>query len=88
MTVTDLQSRTAPATLEESSSRWTYVVALAPITFGTTVLTTEFLPPDRPLLAALLHSLPTGLVLTLLPVSWPWRGFPIGPRLHRPEAER
>jgi probable blue pigment (indigoidine) exporter len=41
-----------------------YLAALAPIIFGTTyLLTSDFLPPDRPLLAALLRSLPTGLIL-------------------------
>lgn len=90
MTVTDLQSRTALATLEESSSRWAYAVALAPIIFGTTyVLTTEFLPPDRPLLATLMRSLPTGLVFTLLLVTLALEGLPDRPTaLHRPEAQR
>ena len=47
-----------------TASRWAYVAALAPIIFGTTyLLTSEFLPPGRPLLAALMRSLPTGLVL-------------------------
>ncbi len=47
-------------------SRWAYLTALAPMIFGTTyLLTTEFLPPDRPLLAALMRSLPTGLVLII-----------------------
>ena len=42
------------------------LAALTPIIFGTTyVLTTEFLPPGRPLLAALMRSLPTGLVLII-----------------------
>jgi len=41
-----------------------YLAALAPIIFGTTyLLTSDYLPPDRPLLAALLRSLPTGLIL-------------------------
>jgi probable blue pigment (indigoidine) exporter len=43
-----------------------YLAALAPIIFGTTyLLTSDFLPPGRPLLAALMRSLPTGLVLIL-----------------------
>jgi probable blue pigment (indigoidine) exporter len=42
------------------------LAALAPIIFGTTyLLTSDFLPPDRPLLAALMRSLPTGLVLII-----------------------
>jgi probable blue pigment (indigoidine) exporter len=45
---------------------WGYAAALTPIIFGTTyLLTTEFLPPGRPLLAALMRSLPTGLVLII-----------------------
>ena len=45
---------------------WAYVAALAPIIFGTTyLLTSDFLPPGRPLLAALLRSLPTGLILVI-----------------------
>ena len=49
-----------------SASRWAYVAALAPIIFGTTyLLTSEFLPPGRPLLAALMRSLPTGLILII-----------------------
>jgi probable blue pigment (indigoidine) exporter len=40
--------------------------ALAPIVWGTSYLvTTEFLPPDRPLLAAVLRTLPAGLLLIL-----------------------
>ena len=43
-----------------------YLTALAPIIFGTTyLLTSDFLPPGRPLLAALMRSLPTGLVLII-----------------------
>ena len=43
-----------------------YAAALAPMIFGTTyLLTSDFLPPDRPLLAALLRSLPTGLILVV-----------------------
>ena len=46
--------------------RWAYLAALAPMIFGTTyLLTSEFLPPNRPLLAALMRSLPTGLVLII-----------------------
>jgi probable blue pigment (indigoidine) exporter len=43
-----------------------FLAAFAPIIFGTTyLLTSDFLPPARPLLAALLRSLPTGLVLII-----------------------
>ena len=48
------------------SSRFAYVSALTPLIFGTTyLLTTNFLPPDRPLLAAMMRSLPTGIVLVI-----------------------
>jgi probable blue pigment (indigoidine) exporter len=50
----------------ERTSRWAYLAAITPIIFGTTyLLTTQFLPPGRPLLAALMRSLPTGLVLII-----------------------
>jgi len=63
---------------QSGGSRFAYVSALTPLIFGTTyLLTTNFLPPDRPLLAALLRSLPTGLVLVVgsrLPNrQWVWR---------------
>lgn len=51
---------------ETGTSRFAYASALTPLIFGTTyLLTTNFLPPDRPLLAALVRSLPTGLVLVI-----------------------
>ena len=66
----------SPATTAESDRHtggWGYLAALTPIIFGTTyLLTTEFLPPGRPLLAGLMRSLPTGLVLII--------GSPIPPR--------
>ena len=58
------------------SSRWAYLAALTPVIFGTTyLLTTEFLPPGRPLLAALMRSLPTGLVLVLASRARPPRDW-------------
>ncbi|MEU0333328.1 EamA family transporter [Streptomyces sp. NPDC006193] len=40
------------------------VTALAPVSWGTTyAVTTEFLPPDRPLFTALIRALPAGLLL-------------------------
>ncbi|MFF9770006.1 EamA family transporter [Streptomyces sp. NPDC014636] len=40
------------------------VTALAPVSWGTTyAVTTEFLPPDRPLFTALMRALPAGLLL-------------------------
>lgn len=42
----------------------TLLTALAPVAWGTTyVVTTEFLPPDRPLMAAAVRALPAGLLL-------------------------
>jgi probable blue pigment (indigoidine) exporter len=55
-----------------------------PITFGTTYLvTTELLPPDRPLLAALLRALPAGLLLLgitrqLPRGDWWWKAAVLG----------
>jgi probable blue pigment (indigoidine) exporter len=60
------------------------VTAITPMLWGTTYLvTTELLPPHRPLLAALLRSLPAGLLLvaitrTLPRGSWWWRSLILG----------
>jgi probable blue pigment (indigoidine) exporter len=60
------------------------VTAIAPLTWGTTyVVTTELLPPDRPLLAAALRSLPAGLLLVALTRAlpsggWWWRAAALG----------
>ena len=60
------------------------VTALAPAVWGTTYfVTTEYLPPDRPLLAGLLRALPAGLVLVAitrrLPMGdWWWRSLVLG----------
>jgi probable blue pigment (indigoidine) exporter len=60
------------------------IAGLAPAVWGSTYLvTTEFLPPGRPLLTATLRALPVGLLLTLrareLPSgSWWWRSAVLG----------
>lgn len=60
------------------------VAAVAPAVWGTTYLvTTEYLPADRPLLAATLRALPVGLLLVVasreLPTSsWWWRSAVLG----------
>ncbi|MGW2525150.1 EamA family transporter [Streptomyces sp. NPDC001617] len=60
------------------------VTALAPAIWGSTYLvTTEWLPPDRPLLATTVRALPSGLILLLisrvLPKgTWLWRSLVLG----------
>jgi probable blue pigment (indigoidine) exporter len=60
------------------------VSALAPAIWGSTYLvTTEMLPPDRPLLAAAVRALPAGLILLalgrVLPRGgWWWRALVLG----------
>ncbi|GHJ43947.1 ABC transporter permease [Catellatospora sp. TT07R-123] len=60
------------------------LTALAPLTWGTTyIVTTELLPPDRPLLTGALRALPAGLLLlaavrTLPHGSWWWRAAVLG----------
>lgn len=68
----------------EVQGRDVLLTAITPVTFGTTyVITTQFLPPDRPLLAALVRALPAGLVLLAvarrLPHGvWWWRSLVLG----------
>ena len=62
----------------------TSATALVPMVWGSTYLiTTELLPPDRPLLAAALRALPAGLALLVLARrlpqgSWWWRSAILG----------
>jgi carboxylate/amino acid/amine transporter len=50
--------------------------AIAPALWGTTYLTTtNFLPPDRPLLAATLRALPAGIILLAMCRQLPGRGW-------------
>ncbi|MCP2276859.1 DMT family transporter [Nocardia amikacinitolerans] len=54
------------------------LTALTPIVWGSTyAVTTEFLPPDRPLFTALMRALPAGLVLLALTRTLP-RGMWVG----------
>ena len=67
-----------------STVRTVLLTALAPAVWGTTyAVTTQWLPEDRPLLAAMLRALPAGLVLLAvghrLPRgSWWWRAAVLG----------
>lgn len=60
------------------------ITALTPIIWGTTYyVTTEFLPPDRPLLVGVLRALPAGLILLawfrVLPKGqWWWKSLVLG----------
>ncbi|GHC71115.1 ABC transporter permease [Nocardiopsis terrae] len=60
------------------------LTVLAPAIWGSTYLvTTEFLPPDRPFLAAMVRALPAGLLLLLFTRSlpsgvWWWRSLVLG----------
>lgn len=67
-----------------NTSRILAATAIAPIIWGTSYLvTSEMLPPDRPLLAATLRALPAGLALLavtrVLPRgSWWWKAAVLG----------
>ncbi|MDV9171609.1 EamA family transporter [Streptomyces sp. W16] len=60
------------------------LTALAPVSWGTTyAVTTQFLPPDRPLFTGLMRALPAGLVLLslarVLPRgAWWWKATVLG----------
>ena len=52
------------------------ITAVAPVAWGSTYIVTEnYLPPDRPLFAALVRALPVGLVLLALRRQLPPRGW-------------
>ncbi|MGH3830548.1 MAG: EamA family transporter [Pseudonocardiaceae bacterium] len=76
----------APTAVENPARTWglTGLTALAPVTWGTTYLvTTEWLPPDRPLLSGAIRALPAGLVALAigrrLPHgAWWWRAAVLG----------
>ncbi|WGM21720.1 EamA family transporter [Paenarthrobacter sp. OM7] len=56
----------------KASPRDLFITALAPMVWGSTYLvTTEFLPADRPLLAATVRALPAGIVLMVVTRTWP-----------------
>ena len=66
------------------TAAWTALAAVAPISWGTTYLvTTEFLPPDRPLLSGALRTLPAGLAVLSFTCAlprgrWWWRAAVLG----------
>lgn len=60
---------------QQSSGADAWLTALAPAIWGSTyIVTTELLPPDRPFTAALIRSLPAGLLLVLYARRLPARG--------------
>lgn len=64
--------------MSSAVSRWydPWLTALAPLIWGSTyVVTTEFLPPDVPLLSAALRTLPVGLLILLWLRQLPDRGW-------------
>lgn len=74
----------APGHQTSGAAAVTALTALAPIVWGSTYLvTTELLPPDHPVFAGLLRSLPAGLLLLVvlrrLPQGvWWWRVLVLG----------
>ena len=84
---------TAPALLRQgpitgpagpaSAGRLLLLTGIAPALWGTTYLISDWLPPDRPLLAATVRALPAGLLLLALAPrlptgSWWWRAAVLG----------
>ena len=67
-----------------SSVRNSLITVVAPAVWGSTYLvTTELLPPDRPLLASVVRALPAGLILVALGRAlprghWWWRALVLG----------
>ncbi|WP_326837312.1 EamA family transporter [Amycolatopsis rhabdoformis] len=77
-------STPAPPLAPASRVAWTALTAVAPLVWGTTYLvTTHLLPPGHPLFAALMRSLPAGLLALLLsrrlPTgAWWWKSAVLG----------
>lgn len=71
-------------TATRSTVTLTAITAITPIVWGTTyIVTTELLPPDRPLFSGLIRALPAGLILLAwrreLPHGhWWWRSALLG----------
>ena len=76
----------APATHLTPSGRvsWTLLTAVAPAAWGSTyIVTTHLLPEGHPLFAALMRSLPAGLIAVLIARrlprgSWWWKSLVLG----------
>ncbi|MDF2574854.1 MAG: EamA family transporter [Agromyces sp.] len=68
----------------EATLRWSLIVAIAPIAWGSTYFVTrEFLPADIPLWGAVLRALPAGLLLLAIRRqrprgAWWWRSIVLG----------
>ncbi|MGW4230534.1 EamA family transporter [Streptomyces sp. NPDC004980] len=74
----------APVTLTPLRIGWTALTAIAPAIWGTTyIVTTHLLPEGHPLFAALMRSLPAGLIALLIARrlprgSWWWKSLVLG----------
>ncbi|MDO5646168.1 MAG: EamA family transporter [Dermabacter sp.] len=82
-TTTATAPQSAPAGTEHRVG-WTVVTALVPIVWGTTyIVTTHMLPEGHPLFAAMMRSLPAGLLALLIARqlprgSWWWKSLVLG----------
>lgn len=76
--------RTATVVAANGRLTWTGLTAIAPVVWGTTyIVTTHLLPEGHPLFAALMRSLPAGLVALLVSRSlphgaWWWKSALLG----------
>ncbi|WP_166874464.1 EamA family transporter [Salinibacterium sp. ZJ450] len=81
---TTMTPMSAPVTLTPSRIGWTALTAIAPAIWGTTyIVTTHLLPEGHPLFAALMRSLPAGLIALLIARrlprgSWWWKSLVLG----------
>lgn len=83
---TTTTSPISPGTRAETANRagWTALTALTPAVWGTTyIVTTHMLPEGHPLFAALMRSLPAGLIALLIARklprgSWWWKSLVLG----------
>lgn len=77
-------STSSPPVMAPTRVGWTALTAIAPAVWGTTyIVTTHMLPDGHPLFAALMRSLPAGLIAILIARhlprgSWWWKSLVLG----------
>ncbi len=84
MTTTENPARTISASSDDNRFAWTAATAIVPAVWGTTyIVTTHLLPDGHPLFAAMMRSLPAGVIALLIARqlprgAWWWKSLVLG----------